>query len=584
MKPVGCGTVVNLDLGLARFSMIETVKTPLTALFVQFQPVPIVGGQPHIDQLHPEAWDQVPVTVFVPPLAVARCPTSTSSSSGRWSRCSRTSSWRCACGGVDERGGEYFSGAFAVEQVQTEVIQLHGFLDRASDAGSLAPTVSAMLAEAGLDPSVDKVIWGTETVKAPLASLNLLLHSTADARYATPRTLVPAAIRDGVFIFRMKDWQACLSYFGRLTAVTEPFPDPTAGRSPPTASRLPIWSSRFPAWTWRWCRARSSPDVRRSERHGGEDVHLHSPEPRRRRPAYPDIHRARRGRPPDPALQRQPAAERPGLHLQPRHQRHSRGAVRPHRAAHQRQRPGGGPQERLRGCRRQPHAVVDRTPPTLAISYPLPGQRVCGVRRDLDSVVDLQALIQDASGFAYILSARGPGQQAFSSLAGDLWVGPQGESYSCPPTAITRPDDCQRIFSDFREIGTLATLKNQAGDFLAHLEVVDNGGFRRCADTSFYFDGAVEGPADAIDRNLISPNGDGVLDDATVTFRAAEPVNVDVKVYPAHFVETLFERTCPRTPRRCGRWARRFPSWTPAPPPGTAATTAATASPTASIR
>ncbi len=548
LTAVGCGTLLNLELGLARFSMLETVRTPLTALFVQFQPVRIVDGQPRLDLVRPELWDQVPVTVFVPALPGGALPDLNLEFLWTMEQLQPNTIMAVRVRAIDERGGEHFSGAFMVGQIQTEDVRLVGFLDRASDAGTLAPQVEAMLAEAGLDPAVDKVLWGTETVKAPLAGVTLLLHSTEDPRYATTRSFVPVAIRDGVFLFRMKEWQACRSYFGRLTAVTEPHPDPESGQTVTQRFETRDRELRVPCL---------SLDVRHSPTLAGT---CGGPSGSAAKtftftPTSLDGAALRTLTFTGPGADGRPTLLY-NVNLPQSGQSYTftfdTSGVPEGRYDLVARLTNANDQVTVRkpvlgGLDDELSLIVDRTPPVLSLSFPQEGQRVCGVRRGADSVVDIQGLIQDAGGFAYTLGVRGPGQTGFATLAGELWLGPQGETYRCPPTAVRRPEDCLKILIDPREVGTLATLRNQTGDFAVHLEAVDNGGFRRCVDRGFYFDGMVEGPGDTIDRVLISPNGDGVLDDATVTFRAAEPANVDVKVYPAKFIYTIFGRTCART-------------------------------------
>src|SRR5262249_36011068 len=148
--------------------------------------------------------------------------------------------------------------------------------------------------------------------------------------------------------------------------------------------------------------------------------------------------------------------------------------------------------------------------------------------------------IADAGGFAYLLQVTGAGYVEGSRLGGGLTFQADGSAVDDVTSLYGKDPVYQKIFQSIQKIGTLGTLQDAVGQISAHLEVVDNGGARRCVDRTFFFDGLVEGPAVSLGRDLFSPNGDGALDTATVTFQAAEPANVDVQVYPAQRTNSAF--------------------------------------------
>jgi uncharacterized repeat protein (TIGR01451 family) len=536
---VGCGTQVHLTIGLARLEMLETVRTDLTRLFVQFQAVPVINGQPSLGALSATGWSEDPVTDFVPPVAAgASLPDLGLQLLWGMSRVTPGVLTAVRVRAVDAAGSEHLSGIFTVLEPRDETVTFRGLLDPAALDGSLRQPVESLLTEAGLDPTIDRVLWGTETIREPLASVTLLVRSTDDPRFATPRALAPAALADGAFVFRV-DARPCLHYFGRLVAVTEPFIDPATGglatrtfQSNEVEALIPcldvkVEKSPLAAGA---CGAPSPSTVRTftltPASLDGSDLKtltLSGPGADGRETLLFNVNRPVSGR--SYAFDFDTRQVPEGRYLL---------SARLTNAQDQERilRPDASDLDNPLSL------TVDRTPPVVSFTYPQAGQRVCGVPRAGRSVVDLEGRIQDAGGFAYQILATGPGLPAEGIQVGGTLCGP-GLS-ECVPGS----DRPSATFHSTQTVGALATLLDSTGEYAARLEAVDNGGNKSCAQQTFVFDGKVEGVTGGIDHPLLSPNGDGVLDDATVSFRAAEPVQVDAVVYPAVASSSLFGPAC----------------------------------------
>lgn len=155
--------------------------------------------------------------------------------------------------------------------------------------------------------------------------------------------------------------------------------------------------------------------------------------------------------------------------------------------------------------------VVDRTPPTAQITYPLEGQKVCGVPRALDPrepsvltpVVDAEGILSDDRGLKYKIDFRKEGSGVIEPLK--------------------HPGGRATVKSLF---GTLSDPDNPAYGFSgwaqAYLQVIDDGGHLVCASADFEFDGGAEASL-TLSHRLFAPTGNGSFDELEISSQFFEP-------------------------------------------------------------
>lgn len=78
-------------------------------------------------------------------------------------------------------------------------------------------------------------------------------------------------------------------------------------------------------------------------------------------------------------------------------------------------------------------------------------------------------------------------------------------------------------------------LLDDARDVSFELAVSDFGGFKQCTSQSFYLDAAVEGYGATSRTNIVSPNGDGTLDQAVIDLALDEDASVSVSIHDAYY-------------------------------------------------
>ncbi len=174
--------------------------------------------------------------------------------------------------------------------------------------------------------------------------------------------------------------------------------------------------------------------------------------------------------------------------------------------------------------------MVDHTPPTLALTSPIQGGRVCGIPTlgqdgRMRNVVTLEGSIVDANGLHYIV--RAGDAVIHDSRTRNSFAAAQGQ------TGVLL-DPPHPLFHLKRVDGPLAQLADHLGEVTARVEVFDVGGFRQCVERTFFVDARLEVDQPALTRELFSPNGDGNVDDVTLLYQTYEPVTLDITVYAAH--------------------------------------------------
>ncbi len=527
LSPFACANAsFSVEKGLARLAMSETVRTDLAQLLIETQAIPILNGQLRPDLLGDQAWTAAPVTAFFPaqPVGAGVPPTQMEF---LWDmndvRAGVVTAVRVR--GVDVQGRQLLSQTFTLA---TDGVDFRGVLSKDDLAN---PALSKLVTEAGLDPDRDLILWGTESIADPIARITLLASSSQDPRYAIPRSLPAVAASGGYFIFNPTDWVACTGYSGLViveTAATAGGPGRTL-RSAERSLALPCLSLDL---QWQPEAVGECNSARQSTRRtvvltpqskDGRQLQLltlSGPDENGHDGVLFSITRPESGKSYETAFDLTRIPE--GVY-----------------ALTARLTNVDGQEVSLHGksdASVGPYLVVDNTPPVLAITYPLQGQKVCGVNEGGHSQVTAQARVTDAGGFAYVLTQKvgdgpefvlSPTDSAHGCLSTEGGVAVEWPG--CDPGA--RP--VRTLFTQSGAVGMTGTVEDFSGDVTLRLRAADNGGFYRCTETTFTLDGTVEGTQVTADLPVFSPNGDGVLDSVSLSYQAAEPTTVDVEALPA---------------------------------------------------
>lgn len=184
--------------------------------------------------------------------------------------------------------------------------------------------------------------------------------------------------------------------------------------------------------------------------------------------------------------------------------------------------------------------VVDHTPAQVDVTYPLEGQRVCGVPyKGKDgvtrNVLTMGADIAESNRFHYSVEADG---ETIESLGLDSFSAVDGDSGILDPKR-------SELYRDGPFSGPIAKLWDRNGEVSTQVKVFDTSGSLQCVTRTFYFDGAVDGAGLEGSRQFISPALEGESSALTVTYRTGESSTVDVAVYPATLTDAVYERTGP---------------------------------------
>ena len=174
--------------------------------------------------------------------------------------------------------------------------------------------------------------------------------------------------------------------------------------------------------------------------------------------------------------------------------------------------------------------LVDRTPPNVAISFPVQDAQVCGVQRLINdsiyNIVTVDGLIEDANSFHYTVDKSN--DFVFSETASTR-VHDSRTLSSFAPGGLINPSN--KDFHLSNVTGPIAELFNENGPKSMRLSVYDQGGFKQCTDRSFVFDGLVELSSVLAEVSLFSPNGDDVVDNAVLNYTIGEDLRLDMDVY-----------------------------------------------------
>ena len=505
----GAGALIQLAQGDARFDVTETVRSDVLELYVQFRPLAQPFWQEtRIEQFLPPGRDPLPPSLEIPEpgfqfvwdmagimpgvVTVVRLRV------------------------VDFESNEHFSNTF---QVLTDGLFYGGPLPESPDAppDDVARFFNEKQSLFGIR---DIILWAQEFMALELEEIQLSIRSTEDPRYANGRFFDPTAVTDGVILVGFDDWVACKTYTSFMVVVTEPFVDPATGETVRRRIRSREVSFRSP------CLAITvvvEPVVAEScddpapellqftvTPFSGKGTSLQLLTLARLLPDGEEDILFSVNRPPQEVPQRFLLETRDLDELETFIFRLS--DVDDDRTDTRFDLP------------------IDRTPPTIAINFPLEGQRLCGVPREIGgqirNVFDVEGLVDDDVAAEYRLVLLRDGQKDLPFF--------ESQSLRLPLGGAT----------GFRKAGTLGTYGDDedepafTGDATLRLEALDWGGALVCTETNFFFDGEVEGAGLRADVRLYSPNGDGTLDDLTLEIESQELAFVDLEVFPG-FLDDL---------------------------------------------
>jgi subtilase family serine protease/fibronectin type 3 domain-containing protein len=179
--------------------------------------------------------------------------------------------------------------------------------------------------------------------------------------------------------------------------------------------------------------------------------------------------------------------------------------------------------------------IIDHTPPTIEFTYPLEGQKVCGVQKANDngvlfSTVQLEGTGYDANGFHHEVDVNAQ----LVHLSRDGGLSRTFDSFSLYP----RKSD-SLPHSEFHlgpnESGALAQVIDEHGYIEANIRVFDHGGFQQCTTLTFEVDGEAELYGVSLSQAVISPNGDSISDSLDINYSVGESGYVDVRIYQAYY-------------------------------------------------
>lgn len=213
---------------------------------------------------------------------------------------------------------------------------------------------------------------------------------------------------------------------------------------------------------------------------------------------------------------------------------------------------------------------VDHTAPEVSVMSPESGSKVCAIafQKPNDNIVNgalINADILDIGGTAFeyeMTYQKGVGSPSSKSSLGlnpsaDMSLNaPLQTNYppllaaleqrvGQPKKALRFAGSNQPLFAAPARMTLSGNLKalgdaglillDDANTVSFQLAVTDSGGYRQCVSQSFYLDAAVEGFAVSSRTNIISPNGDGHLDQAVLDLALGEDASVSIAIHDAYY-------------------------------------------------
>ena len=450
---------------------------------------------------------------------------------------------RIAVRGVASPASLKLSGAFSEDVVRTG-------LDGENEAISrlYRQAISAEAIEEGDALFLLGTVVGSEEVEG----LSLQVSSSADLRYTPPVRLAPVFGVGREYLFRVEAWTPCAEYLVRFEGWRV---GGDGTRLPLTTGPLPFQAPCFSVEAWsfpEWApECGGSPgggilfeSVARNYRGDREIVLL-------------TLGRLLE----DGSEELWTSVNRPVPGATYRHRLDSSGFPEGSYRYHARVVNSSGEQRSWLGS-----FVVDRTPPTAEILYPLEGQPLCAKSFRVDHS------LSDAGGLQYSLSSPefsgppAPLPAQFNEFSGGLLrsgvvphlctagCGRLSMPFTCSGEEASRLDrawESPRIHRG-NSTGSACTPRYQSpdgpvqsvvqawrsefpidGHVEMRLEAVDWGGFRVCRERTVEVDGRPDGVVSRSGPSPFSPNGDGIFDATELTLDAGESLTANLSLYKA---------------------------------------------------
>ncbi|MDJ0657674.1 MAG: CARDB domain-containing protein, partial [Xanthomonadales bacterium] len=181
---------------------------------------------------------------------------------------------------------------------------------------------------------------------------------------------------------------------------------------------------------------------------------------------------------------------------------------------------------------------VDRQPPEISLDFPAEGEQLCAVQTQSGAIqLPLEGIITDNFEFAYkALIGSGADTTGLKLIGGtpDTKKVAGGE-IGCNLDQTYLREECLDQGSLAGELGLYDFPEEHefelaTGPTTAVIEAMDWSGARYCALNTFELDASVDARVSGT-FGLFSPNGDGVLDSASVLVQALEPLTMTVTVH-----------------------------------------------------
>jgi flagellar hook assembly protein FlgD len=493
-SPNGSGLVFHLTYADVRFVVAETIREEIFELYVQFRSVDDsswqetrLAGSAFSNDWFWATWDLagiVPGDVSVLRLRA-----------------------------IDVTSREHISNALSI---QTEGITFQGNLPDEPWPPVLYELRDEAMKAGTYDPE-DLHVWATEFIAEPLDVIRLHVQSDEDPRYANWVTLDSViGVADGGILFKLEDWAECKNYRGYVTVLTTPVENPDTGQlqsrslqsgeedfdTPCLEVKMqvepelaPVCGDPSPSTlhfdigvkTHKQTELQLLTLARKLE-DGEEDIFFSVNHPTNNSSHEYDLDTSNI-----------PEGEQTFIaRLTDIDDDYARSLEKP---------------------------PIDHTPPDQAIDFPLENQRLCGIPMEIGgeifNVFYVEGRLDDEFGADYRLTLKREFEEPLTFEVDG--IDPKtGQRF-----LITSKHGTLGIYGDSDKEEPFV------GDATLLFETFDWGGFHTCTETTFFFDGAVEGTELRSDRRLFSPNADGTLDLVTLEYGSDELTFVDLDVYPA---------------------------------------------------
>lgn len=507
-----------------RLRLAETVRDPLSRLFLRFQPV----CGPATDTPCWDAPQEIELTQLFEAgetLPASGVPESRIDVVWDPAILDPDLDWTVELRARTVGGRDVVSGPLEL-RFRTDALYFRGLATRSTlpsedteEGRMLRSDLEAALEAADLDLSETPVLWAVERVADPLSDVSLFVESASDPRYVAGDSLAPAGVSGEVLVFDGGDLLPCERYTGRVSArATAPETGDTRHlESTPGDVLLPCLAVDAALETVPVPGCGETPQSRRTvllepTSFDGVELRLLTLAVDDPGDVVFNVNGPVSGETYSTEVETADLAE--GSHT-----------------LYARLTNGDGAEALTVG-----NLVVDRSAPQVEHTAPAPGSRLCGVPDGSGSrVVTVDGLAED-------LGRGDPRTELQLREADGTWpdfgtrtvepggFGGSGLRDGAPPVPLEQ-----------KTVELTEEIADRAGTLTARWVATDAGALRSCTEpVSFVFDGVVEGVAAAVDRDLISPDGDGVRETVRISLSAGEAVATDVRVHAGSEEQALF--------------------------------------------